>query len=112
MRKVGIIRCLQTEDMCPGKKCLTFPGKSLGAFEKDGPFEVVGFVSCGGCPGKKVSRRAKSMVDKGAEVIVIASCITKDDIPKATFHCEYKDKMIESIKNFLGNNIEIITWTH
>jgi predicted metal-binding protein len=112
VKKVGILRCQQTEDMCPGTKCLTFPGKGAGAFAKTGSVEVVGFLTCGGCPGKKVARRAKVMIDKGAEAIVLASCITKDNIPKATFRCDYSEKIIESIRKFIGDEVEIIDWTH
>ena len=43
--KVGIIRCMQTEDYCPG----TTDFKAIR--EKTGVFEG------GGCPGKKVSLR-------------------------------------------------------
>jgi predicted metal-binding protein len=45
------------------------------AFEETGPVEIIGFLSCGGCSGKKAVTRAKMMVDRGAEAIVFASCI-------------------------------------
>ena len=34
--------------------------------------EIVGFVSCGGCPGKKAIARASKMVKRGADTIVMA----------------------------------------
>lgn len=49
MKKVGIIRCQQTEDVCPGTTdFLVAPMGELG-FEPLGPAEIIGFVSCGGC---------------------------------------------------------------
>lgn len=58
MKKIGIIRCMQTEDICPGTTDFSFAAQGKGAFEELGPCEVIGFVSCGGCPGKRAVARA------------------------------------------------------
>jgi len=60
MLKVGMIRCQQTEDMCPGNTDFKVAKAGKLAFEETGPVEVVGFVSCGGCPGKRAIIRAKT----------------------------------------------------
>lgn len=75
--KVGIIRCQQTEDLCPATTCIKCASAGKLAFEGVGPSEIVGIVSCGGCPGKRAVSRAKMLVDRGAEVIALASCIFK-----------------------------------
>jgi len=75
--KVGIIRCQQTEDRCPGNTDFKVAKDGKLAFEIIGPSEFVGFVSCGGCPGKRAISRAKLMVERGAEVIAFASCILR-----------------------------------
>lgn len=62
-----MIRCQQTEDMCPGNTDFKVAKEGEFAFEETGPVEVIGFVSCGGCPGKRAVTRAKMMVDRGAE---------------------------------------------
>jgi len=59
MKKVGVIRCQQTEDMCPGNTDFKVAKEGKLAFEETGPVEIVGFVSCGGCPGKRAIARAK-----------------------------------------------------
>ena len=52
--KVGIIRCMQTEDYCPGTADFKMIAEKKGAFEGvTEPIEIVGFINCGGCPGKK-----------------------------------------------------------
>lgn len=51
--KVGIISCQQTEDMCPGNTDFKVAAEGKLAFEEIGPSEVMDFVSCGGCPGKR-----------------------------------------------------------
>jgi len=76
MKKVGIIRCLQAEDMCHGTTDFKVASQGKLAFEHTGPVEIVGFVSCGGCPGKRAVSRAKLMVERGADAIVFASCIS------------------------------------
>ncbi len=60
MKKLGIIRCQQTEDMCPGTRDFTTAKEGSGSLAESGigQCEVVGFVSCGGCPGKKAVTRA------------------------------------------------------
>jgi len=77
MLKVGVIRCQQTEDMCPGNTDFKVASKGKMAFEETGPVEIIGFLSCGGCSGKKASTRAKMMVDRGAEVIVLLHALLK-----------------------------------
>lgn len=57
--KVGLIRCLQTEDMCPATTCIKAMDKKVLAFkgiEED--IELIGVNTCGGCPGKKAVTRA------------------------------------------------------
>lgn len=108
--KVGIIRCQQTEDLCPGSTDFAVATKGKMAFETTGPVEVIGFVSCGGCPGKKAVARAKMMVERGAEAIVLASCITRGN--PIGFPCPHAEQMKNAIANKVGNEIEIIDYTH
>lgn len=110
MKKVGIIRCQQTEDMCPGTTDFKVAAQGKLAFENIGPVEIVGFVSCGGCPGKRAIPRAKLMVERGAEIIVFASCISKGnpiDCP-----CPHYATMRDAIIKKIGPEIEIIEYTH
>lgn len=46
MLKAGMIRCQQTEDMCPGNTDFKVAKEGKLAFEETGPVEVVEFVSC------------------------------------------------------------------
>ncbi len=64
--KVGMIRCLQTEDYCPGTTDFAMIKNKQGAFKGvEGDIEIVGMVSCGRCPGKKAVLRAKELVNPG-----------------------------------------------
>lgn len=108
--RVGIIRCQQTEDMCPGT--VDFRVARLGklAFEETGPAEIIGFMSCGGCPGKKAVSRAAMMVERGAKAIFLTSCISKGT--PIGFPCPHFEAMKKALKQQLGDEVKLITWTH
>jgi len=75
-----------------------------------GPVEIIGFLSCGGCPGKRAIPRARMMVDRGAEAIAIASCISKGN--PIGFPCPHFHEIKEGIARGIGPKVEIIEWTH
>ena len=55
--KLGIIRCMQTEDYCPGSRDFRTIRERKGAFMGEDDIQLVGFINCGGCPGKKAVLR-------------------------------------------------------
>ncbi len=109
--KIGIIRCMQTEDMCPATTDLLFAKEKKGAFEGiKGDIEVVGINTCGGCPGKKAVTRAQEMVRRGAQGIVFASCISRGN--PIGFACPFAKKMRDAVAAAVGDDIVIIDYTH
>ncbi len=108
--KVGILRCQQTEDICPGTKCLRMAIEGTQAFQDIGPSEIVGFISCGGCPGKKAVARAVEMAKRGAEVIAFGSCVTKG-LPWQ-YTCPHIDQIRKSTEAILGDKVTLLDWTH
>ncbi|MBS3970253.1 MAG: CGGC domain-containing protein [Clostridia bacterium] len=110
MKKIGIIRCMQTEDICPGTTDFKAVKEGNLAFEETGPGEVVGFVSCGGCPGKKVIKRAEKLVEKGAEIIAFASCMKKGN--PLGFPCPHFAQIKEAAEKNLKDKVIFIDWTH
>ena len=107
--KVGIIRCRQTEDLCPGTTDFLMAAQGKGAFEKLGACEVVGFVSCGGCPGKRAVARAKMLIDRGAQAVALASCIAKGT--PIGFPCPNREAMLNAIRAKLGYNAVMLDYT-
>jgi predicted metal-binding protein len=102
---------MQTEDMCPGSTDFKVMKEKKLAFEGvEGEIEVIGFVSCGGCPGKKAATRAAEMVKRGADTIVLASCITRGN--PIGFPCPHAEQMKAAIKKKVGDEITIIDYTH
>lgn len=110
MTKVGIIRCQQTEDLCPGSTDFRVASEGKLGFAELGPVEIVGFVSCGGCPGKRAVARAKMLVDRGAEVVTFASCMSKGN--PIGFPCPHYEAIRNAVGKKLGSEAKILEWTH
>lgn len=108
--KVGVIRCQQTEDMCPATMDFKVIREGKLAFEEIGPSELVGMVSCGGCPGKRAVSRAQLMVDRGAEVIALASCISKGN--PIGMPCPHFAEIKAAVAKKLGDNVILLDYTH
>lgn len=109
--KVGIIRCMQTEDMCPGTADFRVIREKKGAFENvEDDIQIIGINTCGGCPGKKAVTRAAEMVKRGADTIALASCITKGS--PIGFPCPHAAKIQEAIAKKIGESITILDHTH
>ena len=109
--KVGIIRCMQTEDYCPGTTDFRAIREKTGAFagvEED--IEIVGFTNCGGCPGKRAFLRAKELVKRGADTIAFASCIRKGT--PIGYPCPFADKMKELVARGVGEGVRLLDYTH
>lgn len=109
--KVGIIRCMQTEDYCPGTTDFKAVREKTGAFEGiEEEIEIVGFINCGGCPAKKAVLRARELVRRGADTIAFASCIQKGT--PIGYPCPFAKKMKEIIAQDLGEEIRFLDYTH
>ena len=109
--KLGIIRCMQTEDYCPGTRDFKTIRDKLGAFEGvEEDIELVGFCNCGGCPGKRSVLRARLLVERGADTIAFASCIQKGT--PIGYPCPFAKKMKELIEKDLGGKVRLLDYTH
>ena len=109
--KVGVIRCQQTEDYCPGTADFCVIREKQGAFAGvEEEIEIVGFANCGGCPGKKAVLRARELAKRGADTIAFASCIQKGS--PIGYPCPFAEKMKELIVKDLGDSIKVLDYTH
>ena len=109
--KVGIIRCMQTEDFCPGTTDFKMIRERKGVFEGiTEDIDIVGFCNCGGCPAKKSVLRARELVRRGADTIVFASCIQKG--APLGYPCPFAKKMKTLIERDLPEGIRFLDYTH
>ncbi len=109
--KLGIIRCMQTEDYCPGTTDFRAVREKTGAFaDVQEEMEIIGFINCGGCPAKKAVLRARELVRRGADTIAFASYIQKGT--PIGYPCPFARKMKEIIANDLGDAVRFLDYTH
>lgn len=97
--------------MCPGTTDFKVMREKKAAFEgiKE-EIEVIGFVTCGGCPGKKAVSRAAEMVRRGADTIVLCSCMTRGN--PIGYPCPHAQAIREALIKKLGDGIRLIEYTH
>ncbi len=109
--KLGIIRCMQTEDYCPGTTDFRMIRERKGVFEGIAEeIELIGSCNCGGCPAKKAVLRARELVKRGADTIAFASCIQKGT--PIGYPCPFAKKMKDIIEKDLGNTVRFLDYTH
>lgn len=115
MLKVGIVRCAIVAEFCPASSCIKAIKEREGAF-KGLDVELIGLITCGGCPGKKVSSNVKTLIEKGADIIALSSCMTRGyPVGSNAFVCQNLEDIKKSIEEFLKKNapnVRIIDWTH
>ncbi|MGD9977064.1 MAG: CGGC domain-containing protein, partial [Bacteroidales bacterium] len=78
--KIGIIICHRYRT-CAGGKCLKSLKNREGAFEmyKDEDVDLVGFTTCGGCPGGNIEYAPEEMKKNGATHIHLATGLLVGD---------------------------------
>jgi predicted metal-binding protein len=104
--KIGIIICDRYKS-CAGGKCFRSIKERAGAFDiyKDREIELVGYTSCGGCPGGNIEYAPEELKKNDAEVIHFATGMVVGYPP-----CPY----INHFKNFIETkyDIKVIVGTH
>ena len=73
--RIGIIICDRYRN-CAGGKCFRALQNREGAFDiydQDEDVELVGYTSCGGCPGGNIEYAPEEMKKNGAEVVHFAT---------------------------------------
>lgn len=105
--KIGIIICDRYKS-CAGGKCFRAMQNREGAFDIYEPseqLEIVGYTSCGGCPGGNIEYTPQEMIKNGAEVIHLATGFVVGYPP-----CPY----IVHFKNFIEDKykIKVVVGTH
>ena len=104
--KIGIIICDRYRN-CAGGKCFRALKNREGAFSiyKNKDVELVGYTTCGGCPGGNVEYAPEEMKKNGVEVIHLATGMIVGYPP-----CPY----VSYFKRFIEEkyNIKVIVGTH
>lgn len=105
--KVGIIICDRYRD-CAGGKCFRSLKNREGAFDiysKEEEVELVGYTTCGGCPGGNIEYTPEEMIKNGAEVIHLATGFVVGYPP-----CPYIQHFRDFIQEKYG--VKVVVGTH
>ena len=106
MKKLGIVICHRYHT-CAGGKCLRSLRNREGAFARyqGEKVELVGYTTCGGCPGGNVEYAPAEMKKNGAEIIHFATGLVVGYPP-----CPHVQAFREFIPTKYG--LEVVIGTH
>jgi predicted metal-binding protein len=103
---IGIIICDRYKN-CAGGKCFRAIKERVGAFDiyMNKSVEVVGYTSCGGCPGGNIEYAPEEMKKNGVEVIHFATGMIVGYPP-----CPYINHFKQFIETKFG--LDVVVGTH
>ncbi len=107
MKKIGIIICDRYRE-CGGGKCFRALRERRGAFSRypaEECVEIVGYSTCGGCPGGNIEHVPEEMKKNGAEVIHLATGLVVGYPP-----CPYLEDFKAFIEAAFG--VPVVVGTH
>ncbi len=104
--KIGIIIC-DRYHRCGGGKCFKALREREGAFDvyKNNEVEVVGYTTCGGCPGGNIEYVPEEMVKNGADTIHLATgmVVGYPPCPRVGYFKKYIEERF---------NVKVVAGTH
>ena len=106
-KKIGIIICDRYRS-CAGGKCFRALQEREGAFDiygKDENIEIVGYTSCGGCPGGNIEYASEEMKKNGVETVHLATGFVVGYPP-----CQHIDYFKRFIKEKF--DMKVVVGTH
>ncbi len=105
-KKIGIIIC-DRYSSCAGGKCFKSLNERVGVFKRyqDEEVEVVGYTSCGGCPGGNIEYAPEEMKKNGVDVIHLATgmIVGYPPCPRTKYFKRYIEEKF---------NIPVVVGTH
>jgi predicted metal-binding protein len=104
-KKAGIIRCQNYSKSCAGEKDYRCAAEGSESFEETGPVEIVSFEFCGGCPGNGAGEVAKHILNQGAEVLFLSTCLISQP-------CHNYKNLRQNIDTALNGKIPVIEGSH
>ncbi len=105
--RIAVVRCDIVSEVCPGVACFNAFNKRKVHFTEYGKdAEMIGFFTCGGCPGRRVFRLADSLLKHDIDVIHLSSCMLME---KSYSRCPH----LEDIKEMITKKgVKLVEGTH
>ncbi len=105
--RIAIVRCETVAEVCPGIACFKAFNKRRQHFAKyDDNFEIIGYFTCGGCPGRRVSRLIDTLLKYDLDVVHLSSCMVMEgDYPE----CPHKEEIKKCLES---KGVKVVEGTH
>lgn len=105
--RIAVVRCETVSEVCPGVACFKAFNHRKQSFKPyDQDAEIIGYFTCGGCPGRRVSRLVDSLKKHGLDVVHLSSCMKlSGNYPPCPHYDEIR-------KNIESKGIEVVDGTH
>ena len=115
-KKIAILRCLKSNDVCTGASCLRAFNHKTGKFaDYQEDLELVAFMTCNGC-GEVTLRNQDGLQEKlemikklSPDALHVGICTKHKDATGNRVTCPQIEKILNEIRKM---NIEIVDGTH
>ncbi len=105
--RIAVVRCDIVSEVCPGIACFqAFNNRRQLFKDYDNDTEMIGFFTCGGCSGRRVSRLVEKLMKFDLDVVHLSSCMMLDDDYPA---CPHKEQIRKSIES---KGVKVVAGTH
>ena len=105
--RIAVVRCDIVSEVCPGVACFNSFNKRKIHFEKYGKdAQIIGFFTCGGCPGRRIFRLVDSLLKHDIDVIHLSSCMLME---KSYSKCPHLEEIKEMITR---KGVKVVEGTH
>lgn len=117
MKRIAILRCLKSNDVCTGAACMKALYKKIGAFAMygDEPLELEAFWSCNGCDDCQLKNQAgieeklARIVSLQVDAVHVGVCTKHRNDMGEQVTCR---KIVEICERLRAAGITIVEGTH
>ena len=117
MKRIAILRCLQSNDVCTGAACMQSLNKKRGAFAMygDEPLELEAFWSCNGCGDCRlknqdgIEEKLARIVSLQVDAVHVGVCTKHRNDMGEKVTCR---KIVEICERLRQAGIKIVDGTH
>lgn len=105
---IAIIRCERISEACPGSACILSQQRRAVHFKKYGDdARLVAVFTCGGCPGRRISRLLNTLAKTvTVDVVHLSSCMVREEYQPP---CPHRGEIIAMINK---KGISVVEGTH
>ena len=106
--RIAVVRCERVSEACPGSACLlSLEGRKVNFKEYGDDATLVAIFTCGGCPGRRISRLLNNLKKTvGVDVVHLSSCMVREEYQPT---CPNREEIIAMIKK---KGLKVVKGTH